>query len=254
MLIRTAQVEALREAAARNFETEMLEHLRGFAPRLCEIRGDEVIRQVIRSGIGAAGRYGLDQRGPVRLYIDLMFSLGCHFDTDIQLPWAAAALKDESIPDQAQRAQKLYGEVCEYRAKVAGPDHAYVLEALKRARQMKAEDLDNPPGRFDDAIAGTLHRVYPQKYDHVREPAVRTLIESAIQSARGLSLASRLGAGLLACLMFAFGQGILSDPLYPWVHETLSDPRVPDPKERSARLYRKTMVYLDRVLADGERA
>lgn len=44
------------------------------------------------------------------IYTVLMFLLGSGFDTDEQFPWAAAVLEHGSIPDGAQRADRLYDE------------------------------------------------------------------------------------------------------------------------------------------------
>ena len=54
---------------------------------------------------------------------------------------------------------------------------------------------------------------------------------------------------LLAILMFSFGHGCLDDPLYPWMSQTLSDERITDVSARAERLERKSITWLDHVLA-----
>jgi hypothetical protein len=51
-------------------------------------------------------------------------------------------------------------------------------------------------------------------------------------------------------LMFALGHGFATDPQYPWISNTLYNSAVSDPDKRAERLYAKTMVYLDHVLAN----
>jgi hypothetical protein len=104
LVISAQQMKALGQAALKNFEDEMVVHSKKFSPRLCEVLGDEQLREAIRRAIGRAGEYGFDLRGPVRLYIEMMFLYGSSFDTDPQYPWAAQALR--SSEPQMQRAEQ----------------------------------------------------------------------------------------------------------------------------------------------------
>src|SRR4051794_26634806 len=79
LTIRNEQVEAFRLAALRAFEDDMVRDLKGFAPAIYETRGEPILRQLIRVGIGRAKGYGFTNRGPVRLYIELMVLFGCDF-------------------------------------------------------------------------------------------------------------------------------------------------------------------------------
>src|SRR5262245_64449839 len=102
--IRVEQQEAFDRALFRGFEDDMVSHLRRFAPRLFELRGEPTFRALIRLGADRAGRYGFTNRGPVRLFVELMVILGCDFDTDPMLPWAARDLSESPSYDQMSRA------------------------------------------------------------------------------------------------------------------------------------------------------
>lgn len=94
LIIRKETMEVFEEALLRNFEDEMVQHIKQFTPRHSEIIGEQCVRQVAKMGIERARQYGLTNRGPVRFYIELMFMLGSNFDTDPQYPWAGEILND----------------------------------------------------------------------------------------------------------------------------------------------------------------
>jgi hypothetical protein len=93
---------------------------------------DEILRSTIQSGIERAKVYGLNGRGSVRFFIELMFWLGIDFDTDPQFPWIVDILGNQAIPDQNTRVNKLYDHVMDYVDVIGGRDYEYVREALIR--------------------------------------------------------------------------------------------------------------------------
>jgi hypothetical protein len=249
LTIREEQEEAFRQVALHRFEGEMVEHLRGFAPKLCEIRGESCVRQVIRLAIRRAGQYGFTNRGPVRFYIELMFTLGCDFDTDFQYPWVQATLRDPEPLDQAVRAERLYSQFQHYMEHVAGPNKQYTLDALRKISQAKLDDARTLLGDFEARVITALERIHPQKCNHVGEPILHALVRKGVDVASVYKVTSELGAAVLVALMFGFGNGVTADLLYPWVPATLSDPLVKDANARAERLYTKSRIYVGRLLA-----
>ena len=57
------------------------------------------------------------------------------------------------------------------------------------------------------------------------------------------------GEALVVVLMFAFGHGCTDDPLYPWISRTLKDERIVGPAARVERLEKKSITWLEHVLA-----
>jgi hypothetical protein len=249
LTIRKEQITVFEQAALRNFEDQMLEHLKGFTPRHYAILGEPGVRQVIRLGIERAGQYGLTSRGPVRFYIELIFMVGSDFDTDPQLPWAAEILNDSAIVNQMGRADRLYEAAMEYLSIVAGPQNTYVMEAMRQARQERLEDLPTSGEALDHAVLTRLNAIHPQKYAYVGEPGLRTLIQRGIESANSYAVDTGPGAALFIGLMFALGHGFATDPQFPWIANTLSNTAIVDTTKRVERLYSKMMTYLDHVLA-----
>src|SRR5215813_5278770 len=135
--IRDAQADTFRQTALQKFEDEMVEHLKNFSPQHCKVAGEPSVRQVIRMGVEHARKYGLTNRGPVRFYVELMFMFGSYFDTDPQCPWASAVLMDPEKVDQTFRADRLYSATNKYLAEVSGPEHQYLIEAMRRMSQLR---------------------------------------------------------------------------------------------------------------------
>lgn len=247
MIVRTEQIESL---ASISFENEMVRHFQEFAPRLAEVIGEPSVRHTVKLSVDRATGWGFTNRGPLRFYLESMIALGSDFDTDPQLPWAAAILEDSTIADQMDRADRLYQQMHEYYQKVMGPGNEYGIEALRRMAGTKIEDFAALSGNFEDGTIARFRELYPQKCEYAGEPALRTLIRNGVASAQKYSLPGQAGSTLMAGMMVAFGHGVATDSLYPWIRSTLEDPRIPTPKDRAKRLYDKLMVYLRQVLAN----
>lgn len=244
LTIRPEQDEALREAALDRFEDEMVEHLRRFAPKHCEVLGETAVRKVIRLGMERAKGYGFTNRGPVRFYLELMMMFGSYFDTDLQLPWASRVLADSGITDQMARGDRLYHAFGEYASEVLGPGYRYEFEALRRLSQMGAEE---PPGSVDrpeEFGAAALESLYPQKAAYLGEPVVREIVRQGIELAGRYFITTTKGAAVFVALFFTAGHRFDQDPVYPWIQATLEDHRFPDPDERARRLYARALTYL----------
>ena len=253
LVIRSAQIDMLGRQALEAFQAEMLAHLGEFSPPLAKAAGEQQLRQAIRFGIGRAAEHGFDQRGPVRLYLELMLLFGSYFDTDPQYPWVAEILSSGTVQPQMQRAMLLFDKTLDYRQRVAGPEDAYTFQALRNVQALArlAEPFSRSP------IDGMLHeigQIYPQKAAYVGREPLETLIRGTLERGRALGFSTRRHAALLVILALAFGHGYASDLLYPWIARTLNDRTITDPAARADRLTRRALAWLDRVLVNYEEA
>lgn len=247
--IRQEQSEAFRQYHLQKFEDEMVEHLKVFAARLCEIRGDQCIRQVIRLGIARASQYGLTNRGPVRFFIELMFTLGSEFDTDFQYPWVANILQDTKS-DQAVRADRIFFSVGEYMDYVAGPRRQFTLDALRKLKDVDFREVRTASEDLERQIVSQLEAIHPQKCAYVGDPVLRKLVKTGAEATAVYGIRSGLGIAVLVGLMFGFGTGVLRDPLYPWVSSTLGESSLKDPEAQAERLLRKSKLYAEHLVAN----
>jgi len=246
LVIRREQMEVFRQAALMAFENEMVVHSKNFSPRLCEVIGEEQLRVALRRAMDQAGGYGLTNRGPVRLFIELMFLFGSAFDTDPQYPWAARIL--HASDDQMQRAEQLYGQTLDYQQKVSGPDAANTRRALADLSVLVRQPVTLSSNEFVADMLREMTRVFPQKAAYIGEGGLTALIREGSAEARRYRFPTDRGAALVIVLMFAFGHGCTDDPLYPWIARTLKDERIIEPAARAGRLEKKAVTWLEHVL------
>jgi hypothetical protein len=245
--IREEQMKVFEVAALRNFEDEMVEHSKEFTPRLCEVLGEKQLRVALRQAMQRADDYGFTNRGPVRLYIELMFLCGSGFDTDPQYPMLGKILNTPG--DQMQRAERIYDGLIEYLENVSGPDAVNVHKALEALAEFARKPLSLSADNFDTEIAEEMARAFPQKAAYVGKEGLNKLIDEGHTEARTYGFPAVRGDALLIVLKFAFGHGCTNDPLYPWIAKTLKDKRIVDPAARAQRLEKKALTWLDHVLA-----
>jgi hypothetical protein len=248
LIIRADQVKTLERGALLNFENRMIQHLKQFAPRHAEVLGTDVLRNLVKLGIARAETYKFSKRGPVQFYLELMFMLGSDFDTDPQLPWAHDILKEIERLDEMARADLLHARAMQYLDSVVGADYEYEKEAMVRVTKLRFDDLPPSSQNVGEKILAHLKSIYPQKFAYVGESPLRALVNRAAALAGERAIASGPGISIVAGLMFALGHGVAADPQYPWVANTLND--TSEPKARIERLFRKTLTFLERGLAN----
>jgi len=250
VIIRAEQMRAFEQAARRQFEEEMVAHSKDFSPRLCEVIGDEQLRVALRSAIKRAEGYGFTYRGPIRLFIEMMFLCGSAFDTDPQ--YAAVGIALRTSDDQMQRAQQIHEGYLDYLEKVSGPGAMNVRKALADLLALARMSIPFSNDLAADMLR-EIHRVFPQKAAYVGPPGLKALIDEAVAEARVYRFDAARQRALLVVLKFAFGHGCTNDPLYPWIARTLMDERIMDPAARAARLEKKAVTWLEHVVARNDR-
>jgi hypothetical protein len=248
LLIRKQQIEVFEEVRSPQFDDYMVAHLKDFTPLHSASLREAGIRKLISVGIEQARRYGFTWRGPVKFYIEAMILLGVDFDTDPQYPWPGKILRDVSIPDQTERADRVHAWLMELLDAAGGPDREYAKQALNRARKIPLEPIPVSDPRFEDQIIGRMKENHPEKVLYLGETVLRNLISHAIEETKNYFVSTDAGVCLFIGLMFAVGHGFAHDPKYPWIANTLTNPAITDPDKRVERLYSKTMTYLDHVL------
>lgn len=249
LTIRTEQLRALGGVSLQAFEDQLVEHCRGFAPRLYALRGEPTLRRVVRSGMQRAREIGFMRRGPTRFWIELMLAFGHAFDTDPQLAWAAAALHGEA-QDELQRAAAVFAAMQDYQHLVDGEGKAAALAALRRVAATPWADLVGDGGLpFEPQALQAMQLVYPEKAAAVGADALRRIVSLAEAAAARHDIQHPAGRALIAGLMFGFGHGVLDDPLYPWVAATLQSGRHGSGDQRAERLAAKTRIYVEAMAA-----
>jgi len=247
LVIRQAQMQAFRTAAAQSFEQRMVEHLFRFSPLHCRGIGPARVHEAVRAGLQRAAGYGFTQRGPARFYLELMFLFGSHFDTDPQLPpWARQLLQGGGPADQLQRADRLHARVLDYQHAVLGPGHRHARQAMARLRELAAQPLPLQAEGLAPQIAALLGRIAPERQAQLGAAALLATAERGAETAQAQGLDPLRGALLCSLLQFELGHGCFRDPLYPWLSRPA--PTAGDVASRTARLERRALAYLELVM------
>jgi hypothetical protein len=245
-------LQSFEDSARSWFEDEMVAHSMAFSPKLCRILGEDQVREFVRFGIQCAGAHGFGKRGPLRLYLEMMFLYGSNFDTDVQYPAFYRVLRNGG--DEMIRAEMLYDETVRYQDEVGGKNAVNVWNALAALKDLSA----NPPRfterAFEQEFLGELERIFPLKVRYSGRLGLLALIRKGRKLARAHHLPNLEGDALVVALMFAFGHGCTKDPLYPWIARTLDDENIVDGDHRSFRLQRAATIWLDRVLENAKGA
>ncbi len=240
MVIRTEQMARFGQSARDGFEARLLSHIEEFFPVHWRKVGQERMRAVVRLGITKAGSYGLETQREIYLFVSLMLYLGSHFDTDGQLPWAAASLNDTAETDAFMRVERTYDLAMEYLERVAGPAGQYLMSAIERFAKV-AQELNRGSSA---PLADVLRWTYPEKYRKLSEAQVNQLARHGQECVKKYDLGSPLGALLCAELAFLLGHGFPDDPQFSWAADVLQNPEFSDPGARLTTLRDAAVTHL----------
>jgi hypothetical protein len=246
LVIRAEQMKVFERAARLRFEDEMMVHSKAFSPRLCEVLGDDGLRAVVQSAIARADEYGFTSRGPVRLFLELMFLCGSAFDTDPQYEPAREFLTTPG--DQMHRAQQLHEWHNDYLRQVSGPGAVNVREALAALLNFARTPLAIEPSQLTRELLREMKRIFPAKAAYVGESNLTAIVEESAAEAVQQGFEGVRATVLLAVLRFGCGHGctgiewmIKPSEIQAFAHPAIDiDAEVSvgqDPGERKARRF-----------------
>src|SRR5262245_59344525 len=113
LLIREKQLQALADVEQARFVQEMVERVRRHLPHHFDALGHEKTQRAVEYGIDRARFHEIVSVPGVTAYVQLLFVLGPDFDSDPQLPWATAILREG---DENTRIQRLLAGAQEHLA------------------------------------------------------------------------------------------------------------------------------------------
>jgi hypothetical protein len=243
LIIRKAQMTALRASALTRFERQLTEHALKFAPRHAASLGDQQLQLCVHTAVSRARMRGFTLRGPVRLWVELTFMFGIEFDTDPQLHSFVNLLSRPSTPnysDQLSRADNLRMGAVDFTERIAGSDGGRERAAVERVSGLSIDDLSI---RSEEDMIALLRRIHPEKVDAAGKSALQRIIKKARSLSETRVLDPQAGPMAITLLMFAFGHGCIADPLFPWIAESLSLSEL-DARARLKRLHRKALRFV----------
>lgn len=239
MIIRQQQIDTFEDTGSPHFEPRAVQHLKASFPRHGAFLGDAGVIGVVRYAVEQAAQYGIAKAQNVQLFADLTLLLGRFFDSDPQLPWAAAALNDSETTCQNRRSQRLHGEAMAYLNRVRGTKNEFIDKAQER---LLTDPVAPACGEFGPAVLMQLQRMFPEKYLELGEAGARLLIAGGVERAARYGIETPRGRLLYIGLMYLLGAGFDRDPLFAWAGEALASGGTE--AERVSRLHESAVTYL----------
>ena len=243
LTIGSAQMQAVADASTRQIVPLLADHLkRSFAPRLCDVAGDDNVRRAVEIAVGGAQRRGFVEPGPLRFYVELTAAFGIDFDTDPQLPWAGGTFADPRIAHPLLMADRLYDRMRDYAELVLGVENARLIAAARRVSMASTSALDLAEG--DEAgFARLLSAVYPERCVYMGKAALGQVMQMAVREARQYGLQPGRGVALMGIMLLFFGSGVAHDPFYSWIEASLRYDPAADGQARASRLEARLRSY-----------
>jgi hypothetical protein len=253
MIIRQEQMKMLEEAGQGLFEAEMLEHLKQTYPRAMHGADDTCIRELVSKGCERARGHGFQARGPVRMYLEYSVILGHQFDEDPMLYWVRDILGDSKDLDEMTQASRLHLHVSTYLNLVYGPEGVHVTKGLEHIANTQPAELVAVGRAYQSSAIPWLQALHPRKCAYAGPDALNSLLQTAQSAAAQFHLPEPEGPPLVLGLMFAFGAGVMTDPLFPWVAASIAPETAPEPRARMERLIARTQGYLRQALENRKK-
>jgi hypothetical protein len=253
MIIRREQMQTFEAGAQAGFETEMLEHLKSAYPRAVAGIDDLQIRRLVSQGVECARGYGFQARGPVRMLVEFQVILGHEFDRDPLLYWIRDILRDSEGLDETTQAGRLHQHVSTYLELVYGPDGEHVAKGLQHIANAPPEELAVVGKAYGSKAIPWLQALHARKCAYAGASALTNLMQEAWQAARNCGLPEPEGPPLMLGLMFAFGSGVMTDPLHPWAAASLAPESGADARTRMERLIARTQAYMRQALENSSK-
>ena len=220
MIIRGDQIEAFERSSQAAYAKSAATYLERYEPGLEASVGRPRLEEAALEGLEAARRHDLASGAALQLYLELMVSLGCGFDTDPQFDWLRPYLDKREDMDAVERARLIHFHVIAYLNRAHGTSNEFARAALERTLEILPRFAGNANAR---EVRGSdmLAWLHPERTDFVSPEAAAQLLDAARRQAAEAGLQAPNGTNLMLVLMFLFGHQIGADPLYPWAGEAL---------------------------------
>ena len=198
-----SQIEVLKKLSFENYVNELMEHYEIMFPLLMSSLKKDEVRSFIEQGIVLAKKSGYTQRGPVRLYLDMMIIFGSKFEQDPL--FQRLNVKEENNVSQIERSVTLYTLLNKYLEAVYGVNGIYFKESLRMFNDLNIKDLPVGINVSSKDLHELLRRIYPQRYDFVTANAIDNLIALSDEYCKHCELKIDNNKSYFVLIVFLFG-------------------------------------------------
>lgn len=198
-----SQVDVLKKISFESYIGELTEHCGVIFPELISLNRKEDFRSCIQLGITLARKAGYTQRGPIRLYIDMMIILGMNFECDPLFHWLKT--EEQKVLSQIERSIMCCGLLDDYLARVYGVNGCFFKKSLEKFKDYSVKFLPEKIGSSNAELHELLRDIYPQRYDFAGYDAVNDLITLSGVGCERYKLKRDSHKTYLILIMFLFG-------------------------------------------------
>ena len=249
MEIHAFQYKAFEDDSWRRFKREMVEHLQQFSPLLCSVVGEQQLQHIVELGVQRSEAYGFTCRGPIRLFLELVFVCGSAFDTDPQFHPISTPLREPG--DQMLRAERIHEEHNSYLQSAAGKNPVDLRKALEELHTFDQSNLTLQAREFE-TLREAFKRMFSDKTAYAGDEAMDVLFGEAHAVSVHYGFTTSRQFFLVALLMGVSGHGCTNDPLYQWISGTLQDASIQSGAERATLIQANAVTWLDLTLTQTD--
>lgn len=197
------QVDMLKKISIESYIDEITEHCGVIFPRLILLHRKEGFCSYIQKGITLAKNAGYTQRGPVRLYIDMMIILGTNFERDPLLQ--RLKMEEQKVLPQLERSVMCCELLDDYLARVYGENGCFFKESLRKFKKYSVKFPHEKIRSSNEELHELLRGIYPQRYDFAGYDAVNDLVTLSGIGCERHKLKRDSHKSYLVLIMFLFG-------------------------------------------------
>ncbi|VAW73628.1 hypothetical protein MNBD_GAMMA10-1203 [hydrothermal vent metagenome] len=252
LIIRNDQLKAFSRIKLNKFEEKMYVHAKKhFSDEFYGLESKNLI-EVSSKAIEKGKLYGFHTQKHVFYFLSLMFLLGSDFDSDVQLPWVYNYLTDQSVSSVDQRMENTWRAAIVFISRIAGDQLEFIRPVFYKLYKFNTQNLLHlTEDNFEKEINCFLLELYPEKYNYQMGGGNSALIKYGLNISEKYNVESSHGKAVIIVLMFVFGSGFYSDPLFYKISNVLNSGTL-DENNRINKLLKQIRKYLEAVLITGE--
>jgi len=240
----SAHLQALDAASDAHYRQQLVADLTEFAPRLCEVAGQQAVDAFIDFGLQKAEGYQLTLQGSIRFYLELMASFGWRFDEDPQYQGLIRHLPLLET-DEETRLELMYNVYSNFFDTTIGERNQLLVSALKRLVNLDLVAISDSREQVPLQATQLLTELYPEKAHAIGLDALQQTITVALQASQKISATDRLSQCTWIVLSFFLGIGFYEDPLYAWVRRDAAES---DGGRLIVRIRNRAIIYAKAVI------
>ncbi len=104
LMIRKEQIKAFARVREEVFEKRAVIYLQEHFPEKCSKLGHDELFESVRTAMDRRDKYRFRTEEMIFAYLDLMYTLGFHFENDEQYNWAQEILEDKDLGPRTRMA------------------------------------------------------------------------------------------------------------------------------------------------------